>query len=55
MELDERLWNPLKLPTEHGIVWIAPTQGIYEKLADPGGIKALTVSPGDSNTKTTSK
>lgn len=37
-----------------GIVWIAPTQGIYEKLADPRGIKALTTSPGSSNTKTTS-
>lgn len=38
-----------------GTVWIAPTQGIYELLSSPGGIDALALPPGSSNTETKSK
>jgi uncharacterized protein (TIGR00266 family) len=34
-----------------GTVWIAPTQGIYEMLADPRGIAALALPPGSSHTQ----
>jgi uncharacterized protein (AIM24 family) len=37
-----------------GTVWIAPTQGSYELLANPRGIEALARPPGSSNTKTSS-
>jgi uncharacterized protein (AIM24 family) len=37
-----------------GIVWIAPTQGIYEKLATPQGIRALALPPGSIHTETES-
>jgi uncharacterized protein (AIM24 family) len=35
-----------------GYVWIAPTQGIYERLATSEGIHALAQPPGTSNTRT---
>lgn len=37
-----------------GTVWIAPTQGVYEKLATPNGIKMLSMPPGSSHTGTQS-
>jgi len=37
-----------------GYVWIAPTQGIYEQLASPEGVKSLALSPGSRHTQTTS-
>jgi uncharacterized protein (AIM24 family) len=37
-----------------GFVWIAPTQGVYEKLAIPGGLRSLAVPPGSSHTQTSS-
>lgn len=37
-----------------GTVWIAPTQGVYEKLATPQGITMLSMPPGSSNTETKS-
>ncbi len=39
----------------HGSVWIAPTQGIYEKLARAQGLEGLTGAPGSSNTATHTK
>lgn len=36
-----------------GYVWIAPTQGIYERLAHPEGLRSLTIPPGGSHTQTT--
>jgi uncharacterized protein (AIM24 family) len=38
----------------HGYVWIAPTQGIYEKLSGPEGLQALAVPPASSHTETES-
>lgn len=35
-----------------GTVWIAPTQGIYEKLSTTEGIKSLSLPPGSSHTQT---
>lgn len=37
-----------------GFVWIAPTQGIYEKLSKPEGLRALAIPPGSSHTQTES-
>ncbi|MEZ4513524.1 MAG: AIM24 family protein [Chloroflexota bacterium] len=37
-----------------GFVWIAPTQGVYELLASPEGIRALALPPGSSHTQTNS-
>ncbi len=34
-----------------GYVWIAPTQGVYEKLATPEGLRALAAPPSSSNTE----
>ncbi len=39
----------------HGSVWIAPTQGIYEKRARAQGLEGLTGAPGSSNTATHTK
>ena len=39
--------------TGTGYVWIAPTQGIYEKLSRPEGLRALAMPPGSSHTQTT--
>jgi uncharacterized protein (AIM24 family) len=38
----------------HGYVWIAPTQGVYEKLARPMGVRQLAGPPGSRGTQTTS-
>ncbi len=38
----------------NGYVWIAPTQGVYEKLSRPEGIKILATPPGSSHTRTDS-
>ena len=35
-----------------GYVWIAPTQGVYEKLARPEGLRVLAGPPGASHTQT---
>ena len=35
-----------------GIVWVAPTQGVYEKLAMPGGLAELARVPGARATNT---
>lgn len=35
-----------------GQVWIAPTQGIYQKLATPGGLIELAGTPGSRSTNT---
>lgn len=35
-----------------GFVWIAPTQGVYERLADKQGLKDLAVPPGSHHTDT---
>ncbi len=40
--------------TGTGYVWLAPTQGIYEKLTSPAGLRALAVPPGASHTQTDS-
>lgn len=37
-----------------GYVWLAPTQGIYEKLASDVGLRELSLPPGASHTQTTS-
>ncbi len=37
-----------------GFVWIAPTQGIYERLASPEGLQDLAVPPGSHDTETQS-
>lgn len=37
----------------HGYVWIAPTQGVYEKLSRPAGLLALAGPPGSIGTQTT--
>jgi uncharacterized protein (AIM24 family) len=37
-----------------GKVWIAPTQGVYDKLATPGGLNELAGPPGARSTNTTS-
>lgn len=36
-----------------GNVWIAPTQGLYEKLARPDGLRSLSAPPGSMGTTTT--
>ena len=36
----------------HGHVWIAPTQGVYEKLASPAGLRQLALPPGSMATLT---
>ncbi|MBN2853105.1 MAG: AIM24 family protein [Clostridia bacterium] len=36
-----------------GNVWIAPTQGIYEKMSTDVGLKSLSRVPGSRNTETT--
>ena len=38
-----------------GEVWIAPTQGIYEKLANSSSIADLAGAPGSRNTATKTK
>jgi uncharacterized protein (AIM24 family) len=38
----------------HGSVWIAPTQGVYEKLARREGVRALASPPGSRHTQTES-
>ena len=35
-----------------GTVWIAPTQGIYERLATNEGIAQMSLAPGSMNTRT---
>jgi len=35
-----------------GTVWIAPTQGIYERLATDEGIAQMSLAPGSMNTRT---
>lgn len=35
-----------------GHVWIAPTQGVYEKLSRPEGLSRLAMPPGSSGTQT---
>lgn len=44
------------LQTFHGTgqVWLAPTQGIYDRLATPGGLASLAGPGGSMGTKTTS-
>jgi len=37
-----------------GHVWVAPTQGVYQKLAGPKGLQALAAPPGSSHTATKS-
>lgn len=37
-----------------GFVWIAPTQGVYEKLGRPEGLRMLAIPPGSRNTATNS-
>lgn len=37
-----------------GNVWVAPTQGVYEKLATPEGLEILSKPPGSSHTQTES-
>jgi uncharacterized protein (AIM24 family) len=37
-----------------GYVWVAPTQGIYEKLASVEGLRSLAVPPGTRHTQTSS-
>lgn len=37
----------------HGSVWIAPTQGVYERLAQPAGISAIGQPGGTMGTQTT--
>ena len=37
-----------------GYVWIAPTQGVYEKLSQPMGLQRLAGPPGSRGTHTTS-
>ncbi len=38
----------------NGFVWVAPTQGVYEKLKKVGGFHELSGPPGSMNTKTKS-
>jgi len=40
--------------TGSGIVWVAPTQGVYERLATPEGIRMLAMPPGSMHTETES-
>jgi hypothetical protein len=35
-----------------GTVWIAPTQGVYEKMATPRGFHSLLQAPGSKGTFT---
>ena len=37
-----------------GYLWLAPTQGIYEKLTSEVGLRELSLPPGASHTQTTS-
>lgn len=37
-----------------GLVWVAPTQGVYERLATPEGIRLLAMPPGGSSMVTQS-
>jgi len=38
-----------------GTVWIAPTQGVYERLATPGGLQELAGPPAARSTNTNGK
>jgi len=38
----------------NGYVWIAPTQGIYEKLSRTDGLRSLAIPPGSRHTQTSS-
>lgn len=38
-----------------GSVWIAPTQGVYEKMTSMDGLRELASAPGSRNTKTNTK